>query len=223
MSTKLSRPTFDVFQDNNIRRSDEAKSIYIASNVKHILDNPDYFLEFDSVLSGYDFEKLYNPNGLSFSSLVSKWSQANSIIINIIISASKYVLVEHKKDEQSFIQNSLPDIEATAIANINADLRSIMFEYTNKGAILWNENVKTLSKIDLLQAISKCELEKLRVSEKNSYSTLWKITKLNSEYLGLSNRKSLKISAMNMINKECNGSDIDDDTLNSLFIKCKRG
>ena len=151
MSTKLSRPTFDVFQDNNMRRSDEAKSIYIASNVKHILDNPDYFLEFDSILL----------NGLSFSSLVSKWSQANLIIINIIISASKYVLVEHKKDEQSFIQNSLPDIEATTIANINADLRSIKFEYTNKGAILSNESVKTLSKIDLLQAISKCELEKL--------------------------------------------------------------
>ena len=27
---------------------------------------------------------------------------------------------------------------------------------------------------------------------------------------------------MNMINKECNGSDIADDTLNSLFIKCKK-
>lgn len=73
MSEKLSRLTFNVFKDNNIWKADEARCIYIASNVKHILDNDDYSLEFNSVLNGYDFEKLCNPNGSTFSSLVSNW------------------------------------------------------------------------------------------------------------------------------------------------------
>ena len=83
--------------------------------------------------------------------------------------------------------------------------------------------LKNLSKIDLLQAISKCKLEKERVIERSPHFTPWKITKLNSEYLKLSSRKSLKISVTKTINEECGNSGIDDDTLNSLFIFCKKG
>lgn len=163
-----------------------------------------------------------NVSGLSFAGLVSEWSKENSIIVSIIISASKYVLIEHKKDEQSFINSLLPEKEAIGIDDLKAKLKSISYGYTKPGGNLSNEKVKNLSKIELLTAIAKCDDDKKRAIESSKFTVLYKITKLTSEYLSISNRKSLKLSAIKSVTKECKDLKLDDDALQKLIGKCRK-
>jgi hypothetical protein len=222
LSSKLPLPPFDVFQDDNLRKSEEAQSLYTAINIKSIVDDENYTAEFDGVYKDYDFSKMKNANGLSFTSLVIDWSKENSFLIKIMISASKYVLVEHKKDEQSFINSLLPKDEATGITDLKAKLKSISYKYTKSGGDLSNERVKTLSKIELLTSIAECNREKDLAIGKSDYGLLFKITKLNAEYLSISNRKGLKLSAVKSITKQCKSLKLDDDKLQTLIGKCRK-
>ena len=79
--------------------------MYTAIVVKVIIDDKLYSDEFNEVFEGYNFLNMSNPNGQSFASLVAEWSKENSIIINIIISACKYKIVEHKKRRTIFYTN----------------------------------------------------------------------------------------------------------------------
>jgi hypothetical protein len=139
-----------------------------------------------------------------------------------MISASKYVLVEHKKDEQSFINSLLPKDEATGITDLKAKLKGISYKYTKSGGDLSNERVKTLSKIELLTSIAECNREKDLAIGKSDYGLLFKITKLNAEYLSISNRKGLKLSAVKSITEQCKSLKLDDDKLQTLIGKCRK-
>lgn len=222
LSSKLPSPPFDVFQGDNLRKSQEAQNVFIASNIKSILNDELYTEEFNEVLNDYDFTSMRNINGLSFTGLVLEWSKENSILLNIIISASKYVLVEHKKDEQSFIGSLLPREEATGISEIKARIDTITYEYTKPGGDLSNKEIKKLSKIDLLTTIARCNREKDLVIDESEFGTLFKITKLTSEYLSLSNRKKIRRSAGKSVNEQCKSLELDNDALDKLVSKCTK-
>jgi len=55
LSSKLPTPPFDVFQGDNLRKSEEAKSLFIAMNIKSILKDENYTKEFDEVCDDYDY------------------------------------------------------------------------------------------------------------------------------------------------------------------------
>merc|ERR1712238_542859 len=104
--------------------------------------------------------------------------------------------VGHKKDEQSFIGSLLPEEEATGIYDLKALLKSISYKYTKSGGDLSNEKVKTISKIELLVSIAACNREKDLAIDGSNYGILFKLTRLNAEYLSISDRKKLKLLAI---------------------------
>lgn len=201
LSSKLVPPSFDIFQNGNIRKALEAQNL----------------------LKGYDFKTCTNPiNGSTFVELVADWLQDNSIIINIIISSSKYIIVREKKDDQDVIIGMLPEKEAIGISELRDALKGVTFEYTKPGGKLSSKEVKKLSKIELLQTISKCEGEKEDIIQQSEYSTLWRILRLNSEYLSISQRKALKVCAYNEVTKAAEGVIDDADEISNLITKCKK-
>ena len=82
--------------------------------------------------------------------------------------------------------------------------------------------LQKLSKIELLQTISKCEGEKEDIIQQSEYSTLWRILRLNSEYLSISQRKALKVCAYNEVTKAAEGVIDDADEISNLITKCKK-
>lgn len=154
--------------------------------------------------------------------LVTSWSQDNSIIINIVISSSKYVIVREKKDDQDAIFGMLPSKEAIGISELRDTLKGITFEYTKPGGKLSSKEIKKLSKIELLQTISDCEREKEVVIQQSEYATLWRILRLNSEYLSISQRKALKVCAYNEVTEMAKDIINDADEISNLITKCRK-
>ena len=223
LSSKLVPPSFDIFQNGNIRKALEAQNLFVAINIVKLLNDVNYTNEFENVLKGYDFKTCTNPiNGSTFVELVADWLQDNSIIINIIISSSKYIIVREKKDDQDVIIGMLPEKEAIGILELRDALKGVTFEYTKPGGKLSSKEVKKLSKIELLQTISKCEGEKEDIIQQSEYSTLWRILRLNSEYLSISQRKALKVCAYNEVTKAAEGVIDDADEISNLITKCKK-
>ena len=51
---------FDIFQDNNVRKANEAQNAYIACNIATILAHELYHEDLNDVLNGYDFTSFPN-------------------------------------------------------------------------------------------------------------------------------------------------------------------
>ena len=160
LSTKLEPPSFDVFQNDNVRKANEAQQCYVATNIMKILKDENYSEEYYAVLKSYDFDTFSNNSNVSWSDLVTSWSQDNSMIINIIISASKYNIMTLKKDEQDFVRSGLPEKEATGISELEAKVKAQQYEYTKSGGKLDSKSISKLTKIELFQEIAKCEEKK---------------------------------------------------------------
>jgi len=87
LSSKLPFLSFNRVQGKNIRKDSKAQNLDITANVKVILDDKNYSVEFNFVFDRYDFNTFANLNGNTFLNLIPEWLQENSMIINIIISA----------------------------------------------------------------------------------------------------------------------------------------
>lgn len=192
-------------------------------NVTKILNNGNYSHEFNRVYNGYDFNSFVNNlNKGTFTQLISDWSQDNSIIVNIIISSSKYVTVRGKKRRARYNIVGLPSKQPIGISELKESLKSVMFEYTIPVDPLSASEVKKLTKTELLQAIAKCDMAKEEVIRKSNFSTLWRILKLNSEYLDLSTRKALKVCALKTITEAVKDFDLNVEEVNTLVTKCRK-
>ena len=218
---KLVLPPYDIYHGGNIRKSLEAQNLYVAMNLTKILNDENYSHEFNRVYNGYDFNSFVNNlNKGTFTQLISDWSQDNSIIVNIIISLSKYVIVRGKKRRARYNIGGLTSKEPIGISELKESLKSVMFEYTQPVDLLSASEVKKLTKIELLQAIAKCDMAKEEVIRKSNFSTLWHILKFNSEYLRLSTRKAFKVYALKTITEAVKDLDLDVEEVNTLVTKC---
>jgi len=186
--------------------------MYTAIVVKAIIDDKLYSKEFNEVFE-YNFSNMAHPKGQSFTSLVTEWSKENSVIINIILSACKFKIVEHKKDEQSFIPTMLPKREEIGLSDLIAELKGVTYSYTNHDGPLSNAKVKEYSKIKLLQTISEYEAEKNNIIENSRFATLYQITRLNASYFNISLKKKLRLSAQKLIVDECKSLNLDEETI----------
>lgn len=163
-----------------------------------------------------------HPNGQTFAGLVNEWSKENSVIINIIISACKFNLVEHKKDGQSFITTMLPQREEIGLSDLIAKVKGINYSYTRPKGTLSNASVKGYTKVELLNKISECELEKNKIIENSKFSMLYHITRINSSYLSISLRKKLRLAAQESIIKDCKSLALDEDEVIKLISRARK-
>jgi hypothetical protein len=91
LSDHIPSPDFDVAQNGNVRKSDEAESYFICAIICVIIKDDAFTSELKSAIAEYDFEMMAPSTGVvSFVSLLSDWQDLQSTIINVIISAAKF-------------------------------------------------------------------------------------------------------------------------------------
>lgn len=99
ISDKIPPCNFDIDQNGNVRKADEAEALFCAICVAHILKDEIFKNELNSIAKVYDFNNMKNieEDGETFRDLINSWQNLQSVIINILISAYKYKILDFKK------------------------------------------------------------------------------------------------------------------------------
>lgn len=91
LSDYLPAPSFDVAQSGNVRKADEAESIYCALVVRAALNDVEFDKDFEQVAKNYDYDKMIGKGAIdSFKTLLESWQQYQSFIVKVSVSAAKY-------------------------------------------------------------------------------------------------------------------------------------
>jgi hypothetical protein len=179
LSDKIPAPNFDIEQSGNLRKAQEAECAYICTIVASILNDKMFNEELEDVIKAFDFNTMTGGN--TFSDLLNDWLNLQSVIINIIVSAAKYSISSQKKDSESFLLDGLSIEEVAGLRDLGLSIKAINFEYST-GA-LSPDKVKLLTKIDRLRIISERDFKIDSLIIKSKFGTLFKLTKLSSEYV----------------------------------------
>jgi len=93
LSDKLPSIGFDIDQNGNVRKASEAEALYCCTIVSHIIKEESFKNDLNTVANSYNFHdmKPLDINFKSFRDLLIEWQSLQSVIINIIISASKCI------------------------------------------------------------------------------------------------------------------------------------
>jgi len=88
---------FGIDQSGNVRKANEAEALYCCTIVSHIIKEESFKSDLDAVAVSYDFNdmKPFSDNLKSFRELLNEWQALQSVIINIIVSASKFRLSDN--------------------------------------------------------------------------------------------------------------------------------
>lgn len=182
LSDKIPSITFDVDQNGNIRKAEEAQAAYCCAIVILVLNDDSFLNEFNDTLKGYDFTKMIPKDGcMTFSVLLESWQNYQSTIINVCVSAAKYKISDLKKDSEKFLKDSIPEDQCAELRNLSDLVKSINRQYST--GVLSPENVKQLKKKEVLEQIDLRSAAINDAVDRSSVGTLYKITGLSTEYL----------------------------------------
>lgn len=193
LSDKIPPVPFDIEQSGNVRKAEEAESIFCLVVISIILKEPEFRDEILKIARSYDFVNMKNVNedGSTFRALLNDWQDLQSTVINIIISACKFKISFYKKDIEKFLRDGMSREEVAELRDLDAKVRSINFTYSE--GILSPENVKKLTKIERLQAIDRRDREIETEVKKSPASVLYKLSNLSSEYISPIQKKKIQL------------------------------
>lgn len=119
LSDKIPSPCFDILQGGNLRKAEEAEAFYICCIITAILKDDSFTSEIEKVISNYDFVKMDSVEAnYNFVNLLIDWQDLQSVIINVIVSASKYSISDMKKDSEQFLRAGLLQEEKDALRDL---------------------------------------------------------------------------------------------------------
>lgn len=195
LSNYLVSPTFDVFQDGNLRKAAEAEAAYICLNIRVILSDKNFKQEFAAVVDNYDYENLKansETHGKNFRTLLEEWQSINSFAINVIISAARMKISTKKQDTEKFLRDGLSEGELTGLKDLEANIKMITEKYSGFNGPLRQENIKRLKKKEILSILDDQYGEISKILESSNYGTLYKIMKLSTEYISPTVKKEME-------------------------------
>lgn len=183
---------FDVDQSGNVRKAEEAESLYCLIVVANTFKDASYKRELDEIIKDYDFinMKPMSENGETFSTLLTRWQGLQSVAINILISACRYAIVDFKKSAEKFLKSGLTDSEVAELRDLESKIRAINFEYSE--GVLSPNKIKMLSKIERLTKINERDEKISTLIKMSKVGTLFKILNLSSEYVSPINKKRIQ-------------------------------
>lgn len=224
LSDKIPMPWFDITQSGNLQRAEEAESIYICINICSIFKDDSFKDEFNEVIKAYDFNKM-SPvgNSISFTELLTSWQELQSVIINVIVSACKYSISSQKKEEETFLRDGLPNSARDALRDLALKIKMVNFDYSN-GALSRDE-VKKLSKIQILVKIEERNEEINNLISQSKYGDLYKTLKLSTEYLSPITKKKINnfcnLEVESLYNSDASVAEMYGD-MNSVLQKFRK-
>lgn len=191
LSNKLPAIEFDIDQSGNVRKADEAEAMYVCTQIVHILNDDLFEDEFRKVIKEYNFEQMIGRSDpeLTFRNLLKDWQSLQSVIINIIVSASKFKISYAKKDAEKFLKDDLDEETIASLRELETKIRSINFEYSQ--GILSPLKVKELTKIERLKEIDDRDRKIFDLIKLSPVGNLYKAMNLSSEYITPMKKKQI--------------------------------
>lgn len=224
LSSKLPQIGFDIDQNGNVRKADEAEAMYITIQISHILKDISFKKQIQDVAKNYDFEnmKCITDDGIGFRELLKEWQAFQSVIINIIVSAGKFKISAEKKDTEKFLKDGIQESEVAELRNLETQIRNINFRFSQ--GILAPDKVKFLTKIERLQEIDRRDDEISSCIIKSSVGNLYRALNLSSEYISPVKKKKISLWVQAEVDKllnekEFNGIIEERSSLISKFVK----
>lgn len=184
---------FDINQNGNVRKADEAEALFCSLVVAQILKEKEFKNEIRNLAKSYDFKEMkeIGSSGNSFRSILSSWQDLQSEVINILVSACKYKISDFKKDVEKFLRDGISESEAAELRDLESRIRAINFDYSEGS--LSPTNVKKLNKIQRLQLIDERDTKISNLIVESSAGTLYRIMNLSSEYISPLKKKKISL------------------------------
>lgn len=212
LSDKIPPPSFDILQSGNLRKADESESCYICCVIASVLNDDVFLTEIKDLISTYNFNEMGDvTKGKSFNLLLVEWLDLQSVIISIIVSACKYAISSQKKDSEQFLRNGLEKAELDALRDLALKIKSVNFNWST--GKLSPDNVKNLTKIEILQYIDERNKIINDLLNESKYGELYRTVNLSTEYINPIIKK--KIS--NWVCEEVDKLYTQDQNLSSIY------
>lgn len=202
LSDKLPLITFDIDQNGNVRKADEAEALYCCICVANILKEKSFKLEVDDIVKSYDFSamKSNDDDSQTFRNLLISWQDLQSVIINILISACKFRISDVKKDIEKFLRDGISDLEAAELREMDSKIRAINFNFSENE--LSPIRIKDLSKIEKLTLINKRDQLISEIIKVSRSGTLYRLLQLSSEYISPIKKKKIFLWVRSEVDKK---------------------
>lgn len=201
LSDKIPFIDFDIDQNGNVRKAEEAEALFCSVVVANCLQDETFKREVVDVAKQYDFVGMM-PNsegGSSFKELLNEWQSLQSVIINILISAAKYRIQDVKKDVEKYLRDGISDIQAGELRELERSINAINDEYS-KG-VLSPESVRNLKKSKRLELIDERDDKISDLKKKSKAGILYGILNLSSEYISPVKKKEISLLVRSEIDK----------------------
>lgn len=224
LSNRLPQIGFDIDQNGNVRKADEAEALYITIQVAHILKEKTFKDQLHNVAKQYDFDNMRSltDDGYGFRDLLKEWQSFQSVIINVIVSSAKFKISAEKKDTEKFLKDGIQESEVAELRNLETQIRNINYSFSQ--GVLSPDNVKTLTRIERLQEIDKRDDAITTAIIGSPVGDLYKALNLSSEYISPVKKKQISLFAQVAVDKllnekEFNGMAEERASLISKFTK----
>lgn len=211
ISDHLPSPGFDIYQNGNVRKAKEAEALYCTIIIANTMKGDLFKEELSGVFASYDFENMlpHDDSGKTFQEVLNSWVSYNSIIVNILISASKYRMSDTKKDIMRYLKDGISESLSIELRDLEIRVKHVNSKYS-EGELSPN-SIKQKTKIERLQAITSRDEEITKLVMESNAGLLYRILRLSSEYIPPERKKAIE----NLVIKEVNDL-IDNEKFKNL-------
>jgi hypothetical protein len=229
VSDHLPLPNMDLDQGGSVRKGSEVRALYTIVCIGGVfVDLKDEIVEFINSYNFLEFigKAVVGEEDQSAVSYLKTFTDLNSIVINCVVSAASIKLTQIQEKKSAFWRSNLTRVETLGLSKISRDIKSVILRF-EKDHSLNPVDVKNLSKIEKLTTIEKRDLEIEKIINESQYSTLYRITKFNSERLSpVSKRRifhaSRKIAEAEVLNSGVTNKLAANELFDKTFYEMQR-
>jgi hypothetical protein len=218
LSDKLPNPTLDIDQGGNVRKSEEIKALYAIICIAVVI--PSFKDEIKTVINSYNFDAYeFTDKSLGYGSFLAylkTFQDLNSVRINSIISASGIRISKIAEKKDAYWRISLNAEEILEYSKVSRSIKNIITGYELDRGLSPGE-VKGLSKIKRLQTIEERDIEIEKIIDASPISTIYRISKFNSERLPAVAKRNIYLSSRKIANSVVSNSNAVGFEANELY------
>lgn len=135
-----------------------------------------------------------------------------AVILNIIVSASKFRISNEKKGTEKYLKDGIQELEVAELRDLESKIRMINFRYSEYD--LSPIEVKKLTKID-----DKRDDEISLLINNSNVGNLYKALNLSSEYISPIKKKKISLWVQTEVSSEFDNANEERSSLISQYLK----